>query len=203
MQDLSWFPFSVAATLLFGISMAFYKLPSVKSQKRYAVSFWQLFFCFLLSVMFFLRDLINVDLDTVLYGFLWGASFFVLSVTQMKALKTIETNTLYPITTSMSLVATVLFGILFFKDVISLWQVLGILLVVTIVLLFSYAGGRLKFSKEIAWIGLTIISLSAFGKIIQKFAADNVDIHTLQIFQYLFAMLFALVISSYSFSPDF
>jgi len=203
MMSLSWFPFSVLATICFGIAMAFYKLPSVKKQSRYAVSFWQLFFNLLLSLIFFYSFVPLTNMSTVLYGSAWGLSFLLLSLLQMKALKDIDTNMLFPITTSLSLVVTVLFGVFFFKDYISPIQIVGMILVVMAVSLFSYKGKKLQYSKEILVLGLGVIFLSFLGKVIQKFAASGVDIHTFQIFQYLSATLFSLVLILYVHKKEF
>lgn len=203
MTNISWFPFSILATICFGVAMAFYKLPSAKSQSRYAVSFWQLLFNLLLSIIFFYKFIPLTNINTVIYGSAWGLSFLLLSLLQMKALRDIDTNMLYPVTTSLSLFITVLFGILFFKDYVSWIQILGMVLVVAVVLLFSYKGKKLQYSEEILIIGLGIIFLSFLGKIIQKFAANSVDIHAFQIYEYLSAVIFSLVLNLYIHKKEF
>ena len=193
MQLISWFPFSILATLLFGIAMAFYKLPAAKNQSKYAVSFWQLFFNFVFSLIFFYKLVPLINMDTVLFGAVWGLVFLLQSLLQMQALKDLDTNMLYPVTTSLSLLGSVLFGILFFRDHLSWIQVMGIILVLITVFLFSYKGKKLQYSKEIIVIGLGIAFFSAFGKILQKFAVGNVDLQALQITQYLSATFFSLI----------
>ncbi|HAE36851.1 MAG: hypothetical protein UR85_C0003G0024 [Candidatus Nomurabacteria bacterium GW2011_GWF2_35_66] len=199
MQNLSWFPFSIIAVICFGFSMAFYKFPAAKNQSRYSVSFWQLFISFLLSLVVFYKYIPATNLTTIIYGSLWGFSFLCLSVLQMKALKEIDTNMLYPVTTSLSLVISVMFGVLFFRDAISWLQIIGIILVIMVVYLFSYKGKSLQYSNKILIIGLGVISLSTFGKIIQKFATgvSSVNINTLQVYQYLSAAIFSLLLYLY------
>jgi len=141
----------------------------------------------------FYNFILLTNIATVFYGFLWGLAFLCLVLLQMKALEKVDTNVLYPVTTSISLVVSVLFGTLFFKDNISWLQFLGIILVMIVIYFFSYKGKKLQYSKEILVIGLGIVFLSAFGKIVQKFAADSVDIHALQIYQYLFASFFSFI----------
>jgi len=203
MQFITWFPFSILATLLFGISMAFYKLPSAKNQSRYAVSFWQLFLNFLFSLIFFYAFIPLINLNTILYGTAWGIAFLLLSLLQMRALKDLDTNMLYPVTTSLSLVGSVLFGILFFRDHISYIQVAGMILVLITVFLFSYKGKKLQYSKEIAVIGMGIVFLSAFGKIIQKFAVGSVDVQALQVTQYFSAALFSFILCNFIHKKEF
>jgi drug/metabolite transporter (DMT)-like permease len=194
MQNLTWFPFSVVALVCFGFSMAFYKLPSTKNQNRYAVSFWQLFISFLISLIVFYKFIPLTNINTVIYGSLWGLAFLCLSLLQMKELKEVDTNMLYPITSSLSLVGSVLFGVIFFKDGISVLQIIGIILVLVVVYLFSYKGKKMQYSNQIIVIGLGILFLSVFSKIIQKFAVNSVNINSLQIFQYFSAALFSIIL---------
>lgn len=203
MADLTWFPFSLMATVCFGVAMAFYKLPFAKGQSRYAVSFWQLFFNLLLSLIFFYNYIPLANIGTIFYGSAWGLSFLLLSLLQMKALKDVDTNMLFPITTSLSLIITVLFGIYFFKDHISLIQIIGMFLAVIAVSLFSYKGKRLQYSKKILVLGLGVVFLSFFGKIIQKFAADGIDIRAFQIYEYLSAVVFSLMLNLYIHKKEF
>lgn len=125
------------------------------------------------------------------------------SLLQMKALKDIDTNMLYPITTTLSLVVSVLFGISFFKDHISWTQLFGMALVVVVVFLFSYKGKKLQYSREILVIGLGVVVVSAFSKIIQKFATNAVDIHIFQIYQYLSASIFSLILYTFIHRKEF
>ncbi len=203
MENLTWFPFSIAATLLFGIAMAFYKLPAAKNQSRYAISFWQLLTAFALSFIVFYNFIPLTNIVTIIYGSVWGLAFLCLSLLQMKALKDIDTNMLYPITTSLSLIVSASFGVMFFKDTVSWLQFAGMSMVIFVVYLFSYKGKRLRYSNELLALGIGIIFLSAFGKIIQKFAADSVDIHALQIFQYLSASFFSLTLYSFVHRGEF
>lgn len=203
MQNLTWFPYSIAATLLFGISMAFYKLPAAKNQSRYAVSFWQLFTAFVLSLIFFYNFLPLTSFSAIMFGSLWGFLFMCTSLLQMRALKDIDTNMLYPLTTTLSLVVSVIFGISFFRDHISWLQLLGMILVVVVVFLFSYKGKKLQYSREIIIIGLGIIATSAFSKIIQKFATGAVDIHIFQIYQFLSATVFSLLLYTFIHRKEF
>ena len=53
MANLSWFHFSLLAVILFGVAMAFYKLPSAKNNSRTATMFWVMLVSTLLSLIFF------------------------------------------------------------------------------------------------------------------------------------------------------
>jgi len=196
-ESLSWFFFAILATLLLGTAMVFYKFPSAKKMSRYNVSFWSLTTSAVLAIVFFFSYLYLTTNTMLLLAVLWGASFLALSLSQMYALGHIETNTLFPVTSIVSLVVTVFAGLAFFKEQITLIQTLGVIIVITTVYSSIFNGVKLKYSSSLIGIGIIIVFFSAFNKILQKLAADKVDIHAFQIYQYLFAVLFSLV--AYSF----
>src|SRR3989344_5324528 len=168
---LSWFVFSLLATFLLGVSMAFYKLASSKNQSRYVVAFWMLFVALILSFLFFHNFLYLTNYGMVLTAIFWGVSFGFLMLLQMYALEKIDTNALFPITTTLSLVFVVIFGFLFFKEIISAVQFFGMLLVGIVVYSYLYKERKLQYSKHLLIIGVSIIAFSVFNKIIQKVVA--------------------------------
>lgn len=191
---ISWFPYSIAATLLLGLSMVFYKFPSAKNVNRYGVVFWSLLIGEMLSLFFFANYLTAQDTKILFWAILWGASFAALSLLQMYALNHVDTGTLFPITSTLSLVLTISFGFIFFSHNVRFLQITGIVSAIVAVFLFLYKKGKLEYSRHIIIIGLTITCLSAFNKIIQKIVADGFDIRAFQIYQYLFAAVFALLV---------
>ena len=194
MVDLSWFPYSVTATILFGIAMAFYKLPYARNINRFATTFWLLFISLILSLIFFNKYLIFTNTLTILFGLLWGASFTGLVLLQMYALSHVETNTLFPITTIASLLITILIAVFYFGDKLSYLQLIGLILIIFTISFFLYKKGRLQYPRYVILIGFIIIFISAFNKILQKFAADWVNIQAFQVFQYIFASIISLLI---------
>lgn len=194
LQTLSWFPFSLAAVVLFGVAMAFYKFPSVKNHSSFATTFWTLLVSAVLAFSFFFSYLSFTTSGMLLLALLWGISFPSIMLLQMYALKHVDTNVLFPVTTATSLVVTVLIGIFSFQEYITAVQGIGIFLTVLAVSLFLYKGGKLQFTPVVLWVGTSIILISAFNKIVQKIVADGYDIHAFQIYQYLFALITALII---------
>jgi drug/metabolite transporter (DMT)-like permease len=171
--------------------MVFYKLPSVKKVSRYNVSLWSLSTSLVLSIVLFSTKLSTTSNEMILIALLWGGSFLALSLNQMYALEHIETNILFPLTSILSLVFTIIIGFTFFKEQISFLQFIGVLLVIATVYLSIFKGFKLRFSNKLLTIGGFIIFFSTFNKVLQKLAADNVNIQAFQIFQYLFAVLFS------------
>ena len=115
-MELTWFPYSLAATLLFGVAMAFYKLPSAKNHNRFVATFWSLVIPTILAFVFF-HSYLSLGTPAMMWtALLWGITFTCIVLLQMYALSHVDTNVLFPITTTASLIITVLVGIFFFKD---------------------------------------------------------------------------------------
>ena len=193
-MELSWFPYSLAATLLFGIAMAFYKLPSAKNHNRFVATFWSLVIPVVLAFVFF-HSYLPLSTSAMLWtALLWGITFTSIVLLQMYALHHVDTNALFPITGTASLIFTVLIGIFFFGEYISLVQTLGVLLAIVTIFLFLYKGGKLQYSQILISVGSGIVLISVFNKVLQKIVADKFDIHVFQIYQYLFAAIFSLLV---------
>lgn len=195
-MDFSWFPFSIVATLFFGIQMALFKMPALKNISRFATTFWSLLTATLLGIIFFYPYLSFIDPKMILIAVIWGISFTLLSILQMHALKYVDTNILFPITTSASLVITIIYGITIFKESLSIIQVIGVLIIIAVIYLFLFKGIKFKYSKQIIIVGISIIAFSAFNKILLKVGVNEFNVKTFIIYQYLFAAIFALLLTS-------
>lgn len=193
METLGWFPFSVASFVLLGTTIALYKIPTVKNQSKTATSFWMLFFSAILALIFFRGYLLLSTLNLILVGAVWGFGFAAISSLQMHALKHVEINTLFPATATLSLVLSVIIGVFFFQDTISLTQIIGVLIAAVSIYFFLYKGKHNKYSSSVLILGGAILFFSVFNKFVQKIAANNFDIHVFQIYQYIFAAIFALI----------
>lgn len=183
--------------------MAFYKLPSAKKLNKFSTTFWALLVPAIFSLIFF-NSYLNLTTPSMIYiAIFWGVSFTCIVLLQMHALAHVETNVLFPITTTLSLIITILIGILFFKEAISSLQLLGIILTIIIVFNFLYKKGKIQYPFLIILLGAIIILISVFNKVLQKLAADNFDIHSFQIYMYAFATIFILILSFISNKKNF
>lgn len=201
----SWFPYSIIALVLFGFAMVFYKLPSRRGESMTMTTVWFFIASTALSLLFFHDSISEISAEMIGLAFLWAISFTALQILQMKILgKKIETNTLFPVTTTLSLALTVLFAVVVFGDVLSVSQWLGVILVVITVYLFVFCKKGFRtglfnfhFTKEVGVLGLVIVITSALNKIVQKFAADSFSIEAFQISQYLAGSLFTIALALY------
>lgn len=196
-SSFAWFPYSLGSIILFGISLAFYKRPSTNGENPRAVNFWQTAVGLVVTVLLFHSYLGSASGTALLWSAVWGVGFAILSLLQIYALHHVDTNSLFPITSTSALVVSVSSAILLFGDKISLVQGLGIFLTILTVYLFLYKGGHLLYSRQVLWIGAAIIFFSALNKITQKLAVDRVDIHLFQIYSSLFAFLFMAALLLY------
>jgi len=193
-MELSWFPFSVLATLLFGVAMAFYKLPSVKNHDRFVTTVWSLVIPAALAFLFFHSSLPLSTPAMIWTALLWGVTFTCITLLQMYVLSHVDTNALFPITTTASLIIVVLVGIFFFREHATALQTFGTILAIATIFSFLYEGGKMQYSRLLIGVGCGIVFISAFNKIIQKIVAENFDIRAFQIYQYLFAAIFSLLL---------
>lgn len=191
---LSWLPFSLLATICFGISTSLLKIPTLKGHSKVASAFWLISFSTLLSIVFFHSHLLSPDPRTLILAAVWGVSFAMILMLQMYALTKIDSNVLFPIGTTLSLIVTVAIGLFVFAERLSELQIVGVLLAIASIYFFVYQKGKLRFSPLVIWVIISIVSFSAFGKIVQKIAADDVDIFAFQMYQYIFGMIFVLAV---------
>ncbi|MCD4760999.1 DMT family transporter [bacterium] len=172
-----------------------YKLPAYKNQSKLATTFWMMAFIFLFALLVFNKLAFDVNKEILFFGALWGTGFATLTALQIYLLKHLNINTLFPISTTMSMVFSITFGLLVFAEKISVFQGLGIVIAVLAVYLFLFEKKKIKYSPNLLKFGLAMIVLSVFCKIIQKIAVDTVpDIKVLIIYQFLFASLFLLIV---------
>lgn len=193
LTNYSWFPFSLLATVFLGTAMAFYKLPFAKNVSRFATGFWLVFTDFILALVFFYPYINLTTPYTVLAGLAWGIGFTSLMLLQMYVLQHVETNVLFPLVSPASLTLSVLIGLVFFRENISYIQALGIICVIGVVVSYLYKKGKLVITSIVLSAGGGILFFSVFNKILLKLVADNVDIRTFQIFEYLFATIIAFM----------
>ncbi|MAG24006.1 hypothetical protein CMI47_00350 [Candidatus Pacearchaeota archaeon] len=189
MVELSWFVYAIFAAISYGIFLSLYKMPSSKNQSKFLISFIQHIVGLIISLVFFFNHIYPVSKEGLLLSLTIAVLFVSLSLSQMYTLKYINTSSLFPITTTGSLVLAVLGGLFLFGERISLVNFLGIFLVIAIIFGFIYQGKKIKYSAQILFIISALISISAVIKIFQKFIADSISIPTFLIYEHLFASL--------------
>src|SRR3989339_460564 len=195
---MNWLSYSIASTILLGISMSLYKMPSFKGYSSFFSTFWtNLFSAFfvLIALVLFGQSYLS-GLSTISwYAIVWGGFFAINMVLQKILLQNVETNSAYPVTSSIGSVVTVLIGITVLSEHVSIIQTAGIAIILLSVFLFTRKTGSFPLDQKTILLSLGIIVSSTASKYIQKLGAVNDSVSHFMLWQYLGAALFGLLIA--------
>lgn len=195
---MHWLPYSIASTILLGISMSLYKIPSFKGYSSFFSTFWtNLFSAFfvLITLACFGQSYLS-GLSTISwYAITWGGFFAINMILQKILLQNVETNSAYPVTSSIGSVVTVLIGITVLSEHISIIQTAGIAIILLSVFLFTRKSGSFPLDQKTVLLSLGIIASSTASKYVQKLGAVNDSASHFMLWQYLGAALFGLLIA--------
>lgn len=194
---MQWLSYSIAATMLLGISMSLYKIPSFKGYSSFFSTFWtNLFSAFfvLIALAFFGQSYLSGLSIVSWYAIIWGAFFAICMVLQKLLLHNVETNSAYSVTSSVGSVLTVLTGITILSERISFVQGVGIIIILLSVFLFTKKGGSFPLDKKTILLSFGIIASSTASKYVQKLGAVD-SVYHFMIWQYFGAALFGLLIA--------
>ena len=178
--------------------MSLYKMPSYKGYSSYFSTFWSNVFSALFVVLI-VTVLRTADISGLTqiswYAIVWGIFFAITMVLQKILLKKVESNTVYPVTSSLGSVATILLGVTLLSEGITPLQGLGTAIILLSVFLFTRKGGPFHLDKTTALLALGIITASTISKFVQKFGAVHDTVTHFMLWQYIGAALFALIIA--------
>lgn len=178
--------------------MSLYKMPSFKGYSSFFSTFWtNLFSAFfvLIALVLFGQSYLS-GLSTISwYAIVWGGFFAINMVLQKILLQNVETNSAYPVTSSIGSVVTVLIGITVLSEHVSIIQTAGIAIILLSVFLFTRKTGSFPLDQKTILLSLGIIVSSTASKYIQKLGAVNDSVSHFMLWQYLGAALFGLLIA--------
>ena len=193
---MNWLTYSISATVFLGISMVFYKLPS---HKNYSSFISTIVTNAISGVIVFILLSITGNLGGIQkiswYGLGWGALFSISMVLYKKLLKGRDTGVIFPIVSSVGNTITVLVGIIFLSETLSLVQSLGIAVIVLSVFFFQRKEGKLTFNNEALWLAFGILTFSTTQKFVQKLGATHDTVQEFMVYQYLGAAVFAFILT--------
>lgn len=195
---MNWLPYSIASTILLGIAMSFYKIPSFKGYSSFISTIWTNAFSaiFVLFALLFFGENHLSGLSTISwYAIVWGGFFAINMVLQKILLQNVETNSAYPVISSIGSVITVLIGITVLSEHISLIQTLGIVIILLSVFLYTRKSGSFPLDQKTVLLSLGIIGSSTASKYVQKLGAVHDSVSHFMIWQYLGAAVFALFVA--------
>lgn len=117
----AWVIYAVFGMLQVGLLMALYKVPAAKKINKYGLSMWSYVFGIAISGILLYSSIV-FDIKTLVYAFIWGTGFTILSLAQMHILHKHDTSGVFPFTSLASNVLVILGGVLFLNEVLSLLQ---------------------------------------------------------------------------------
>ncbi len=207
-KNMDWFIFSIAATILFSLQNILYKATHHKNANKYLVTLYFMITVEILALISFLingGEITNLGI-TILLGFLFALFFNIKTISQLKALESLPTNVVFPITSSSSVVLIMIFSIFFLGESLSLKQIIGISIIVIFVNL-TYLNSKKSLNNENKQNLKTPSSLKQTGYlyvlfaiipgflmvVVNKFASSLTNISFFIVVTYFFSIIISLV----------
>jgi drug/metabolite transporter (DMT)-like permease len=193
----NWFLLTLMALLLFGIQRFLYKV----SAERNCNTAWTTFafmgtVTILSTLSFFVFGQSIHNLRFLLFISLINSLSFVSgTIATIEALKYISTSVAYPLI-RLNTAIVVVFSIIYFKDKLSLFQILGIIVAITVILILTRLddGSRVPTKAPRRAMILVIVALfsGAIAAISSKFAALEVNLLAFMAISYGMSMIVSL-----------
>jgi drug/metabolite transporter (DMT)-like permease len=175
--------------------MALYKVPAAKQINKYALSAWSYLFA-TIGAGAALYASLSFDPATILFAFIWGTGYAVLTLLQMHVLHLQDTSSVFPFTSLASNILVVLGGIFLLHDQVTPLQWIAITLAIFLFFGF-YWRASIRFATAILPFFLGISLLSTVNKFVQKAGAVHVNLFNFIFWQLAFAFLSSLAILWY------
>lgn len=195
---MHWLTYSIISTVLLGISMSLYKLPAFRSYSSFISTVWTNAFSAALAVLglvVFSHEHITTLSVVSWYAIAWGMLFAITMMLQKILLHDVETNSVYPVTSSIGSVVTILIGLVLLSEHVSLLQTVGIVIMLLSVFLYTRKGGSFPLNQKTTLLSTGIILSSAVSKYLLKIAAGHESVSHFMTWQYIGATIFALVVA--------
>ncbi len=178
--------------------MSLYKMPSFKGYSSFFSTFWSNIFAgmFVIGIIAMFDTQALSGLQTISWVALaWGVCFAITMVLQKLLLAHAESNAVYPVTSSLGSIITILIGVTVLSEHISPIQAFGTAIILLSVYLFTKKGGGFHLTRTTTLLALGIITSSTLSKYIQKFGATHDTVTHFMLWQFLGAATFALIIA--------
>lgn len=198
---MSWYWFAILSFILMGIQRFLYKV----SAERNCNTAWTTFsFMATVAVLSSVLCLVlKVSVNSVRFllfiALVNSAAFLVGTINHIEALKHIPATIAYPLI-RLNAVVVVVFSVVFFKDRLSAWQILGIIvaMAVMVVLTRDMEGKQARYGNKrrgLMSVGIALLC-GSIASISSKFAALHTNKLAFMAASYGMATLFSLTISN-------
>ncbi len=193
----SWYVFAIFALILLGFQRFLYKV----SAERKCNTAWTTFsfmatVAILSSTLFLLLGESVSDITFLIFiALVNSGAFLVATITHIEALKHIPTSVAYPII-RLNAVVVVIFSIFFFKDHLSLFQGIGIVLALAVIVILALGINDNNAPQKNIRRGFIFVVIALFGgaaaAISSKFAASYTNKMAFIAVSYIASTLFSL-----------
>ena len=193
---MHWYLYSILALLLMGTQRFLYKV----SAERGCNTAWTTFsFMATVTVLSFaayliIRPPVPDILLLLLIGFLNSASFAMGTISHMEALKHLPAGVVYPVI-RLNAVIVVVFSILFFHDRVSRFQVLGIIVAMTVIYILTRSVQGEQETCGSRRLGFVLVAIAlasgAVASVTSKFATIYTDKIAFMAVSYFLGTLFS------------
>ena len=175
----NWYIYSLVALLLMGTQRFLYKVSAEKKYNTAQTTFSFMATVTIISAILFIRLNQSVNDIGMLIGiaFLNSASFAIGTMTHIEALKHIPATLAYPII-RLNAVIVVLFSIVYFKDRISGYQIIGILIAMAVIVILTRETGDQGRSSKNIQRGLILIFIALFAGAVAAVSSKFAAMHT-------------------------
>jgi len=194
---VNWFSLTVICFFLYGIQRFLYK---VSAERNCNTAWTTLSFMGTVALM---STILCFGSDEVLRNLPWllilsvvnSLTFFADTIVTIEALRYLPTTVVYPVT-RMSAVLVVIFSVIYFQDRLNLYQIVGIVLAIGVILTLTRFSEEEKREYKNVRKGLVLIVLAilsgAVAAVSSKFAALYTNQMAFIALTYTLSMLFSL-----------
>jgi len=193
----NWYVFAIFALILLGFQRFLYKV----SAERKCNTAWTTFsfmatVAILSSTLFLLLGESVSDITFLIFiALVNSGAFLVATITHIEALKHIPTSVAYPII-RLNAVVVVIFSIFYFKDRLSLYQGIGIVLALAVIVILAVGINDNNAPQKNIKRGFIFVLIALFGgaaaAISSKFAASYTNKMAFIAVSYIASTLFSL-----------
>jgi len=181
---MSWYAYSIFATICFGIASAVHKIPAAREQNFFVAAVWSVVVPFVLSLIFFWESISHASGALLLISAAWAFFFSISRYLYFEIFRHADLNFITPFTATIQLILTTVVGLLFFQDQISLHQSIGITLAILITLAFVKKKAGFSYPPIVGWLILVVTISSIAYKIFQKLGSTGYDLGAFIIYQF-------------------
>jgi len=193
----NWFLLTLMALLLFGIQRFLYKVSAERNCNTAWTTFAFMGTVTILSTLsfFILGQSVHNLRFLLLISLINSLSFLSGTIATIEALKYISTSVAYPII-RLNTAIVVLFSITYFRDSLSLFQITGIIIAITVILILTRLDDENRIPTKDPRRAMLLVTVALFSGAIaaisSKFAALEVNLLAFMAISYALSMVFSL-----------